>query len=856
MAGMAWTLHPALLYEKFGPVLIDLWESGAFRTLFRPVRHLSRTIGAAITPRRFGRHIEQPVREEQSIDSVPTDDVASERANRGLRAVDESMLELSSTQQNELAFQGDIYIRERRAKKQGDRARQVRLARQLLDEADSALQGRRRRGSIIASTSKNPNRGRLRRRHSMSTPSSDVAGAIPLRKVKLAGWSSGSSASTASVTDNELPAAILKDDSLARFKMYKAIDGGRRSVGATPPVRSSPPLRVRRSSTQLYSPESSETSLNGDRAAEHSRPPSELASSTSVSSQNVTPGETEGCSTEGTVASDSSLCLLESGVVADTLKEKKNRKTIGARQARSKDKRLERRRKSAQFTSELPTSSDSLTMTQEGLQQPGNAAFATDQPRRNSCGKPTATIHITSPLIPRAGAEAAESRNQVRDARPVTTAYRDTSRSTSSSEAASTSLLERDDDDVQEPGTPCPHKTCQSTPEEQFQGPFALLVESNLHEEPWNRHKADSRAISAKELDEVPLPTSVHRTPPSTIKRTLTSSAKRASKYSDSFSDQAVIQPRHRKHSHKLQATLEALESSSSSNISVSSPGSFSLSASDLQREIEEHERRKKRVPCMALVVADTIDPDLTSTAVELTSTVTTSAFSSSPQLTAKNTQMTEILGLAKTGGSSSQLDALTSEQLSKYRSKSSTQKKSQYKKCDQKSKKERKKQQSSEDVGTENAANGVKIGTEAFGSERAQYSSAVGKQKKQKEQRQAETNAVAWPSKGAAPEPSQDAVSGPSKLSTLLQAAGSVPKSSKKAFPGKKRGPLYVSTAGTSVLESPTVECTSASFGLRDDDFEKDSISQSISGDVRLRVKASTRRKAAMLWPFGRKPM
>lgn len=858
MAGMAWTLHPALLYEKFGPVLIELWESGAFRSLFRPVRHLSRTIGAAITPRRFNGQIEQPVLEEQSIDSVPTDDEALERANCGCRTDDESTMELSSTQQNELAFQGDIYIQQRRAKKQRERARKACQARQLVNEAESALQGgRRRRGSIIASTSGSPKRGRSRRRHSMSTPTSDAAGMMPLRKVKLDGISPGSPSSPGTEKDDELPVAVLKDnDSPVLFKMYKAVDGGKRSVGTTPPARSSPPRRLRRSFTQLYPAESSETPYSADRVAEPSRPPPEVASPAPVSLQNVMAGETEGCLTEGTTTSDSQSCMLDTGAVVDTLKEK-HRKTKGARKARSKEKRVKRRRKTAQLASELPTTSDSLTMTQEGLQQQGGTGVVAGQPLRDSSGEPAATIPITAPTISSDGAEAAESGIQVWDARPVSTTYLDTSRSTSPSEAAFTSLLKRYADGVQEPGPSSPRRTFQSTPDEKFQGPFASLVELNLREDSSNRHEADSRTISAKELDKAPSPASVHRRPSSTVKRTVRR-AKRASRHSESFSDQVFVQPRHRKHSHKRKAALEALESNSASILTESSPGSFSLSESGLQHEIEEQQRRKKKVSCMALVVADTIDGDLTSTAMELTST----AFEKTSELTAKDTQMTDISELAKSDRTSPQLDTLTSEQLFKSRSKSSTEKKSKYKgeeksekERTKKGKKDRKTRQSSEVVGAENAASNVKIGAQASGSEREQSSSAVGKQKKQKKRRPAETTAVAGPNKGAVPEPSTDAVSGPSKRAVLRQAAGSVPKPSKKAFTGKKKGVLSGSSAGTSVSETPTVECTSTSVGLRDDDFDKDSVTQSINGDVRLHVKASTHRKATMLWPFGHKP-
>ncbi|KAK8762884.1 hypothetical protein V5799_034507 [Amblyomma americanum] len=126
MAGMAWTLHPALLYDKYGPVLIQLWDSGALSNLFRPVRRLSETIGDAITSGFTSRAppatVAQPGEEASQLhvtdESVATDDEAWMRVNR---EPGDTSPEPSTSQQNELAFQGDLYTQMRRNRKQQER---------------------------------------------------------------------------------------------------------------------------------------------------------------------------------------------------------------------------------------------------------------------------------------------------------------------------------------------------------------------------------------------------------------------------------------------------------------------------------------------------------------------------------------------------------------------------------------------------------------------------------------------------------------------------------------------------------------------------------------------------------------
>ncbi|KAH6924677.1 hypothetical protein HPB50_021818 [Hyalomma asiaticum] len=150
MAGMAWTLHPALFYEKYGTVLVQLWDSGAIGTLFRPVRRLSRSIGDAIAARRRGSAGAEPVvdvQEEPSMlqvtdESVPTSDEAQCRA---YCIPGDTTSSPSSSEENELAFQGDVYTQMRRTRRQKERLKKIREARQQFLESSSSGSAKRRR---------------------------------------------------------------------------------------------------------------------------------------------------------------------------------------------------------------------------------------------------------------------------------------------------------------------------------------------------------------------------------------------------------------------------------------------------------------------------------------------------------------------------------------------------------------------------------------------------------------------------------------------------------------------------------------------------------------------------------------
>ncbi|KAH7932670.1 hypothetical protein HPB49_000590 [Dermacentor silvarum] len=146
MAGMAWTLHPALFYEKYGAVLVQLWDSGAMGTLFRPVRRLSKTIGDALAARR-SRAAEPDVQEEGASalqltdETVPTIDEAQGRA---YFVPGDTSSSLSSSEENELAFQGDVYTQMRRSRRQAERTKKIREARQQFLEGRSGSRSSKR----------------------------------------------------------------------------------------------------------------------------------------------------------------------------------------------------------------------------------------------------------------------------------------------------------------------------------------------------------------------------------------------------------------------------------------------------------------------------------------------------------------------------------------------------------------------------------------------------------------------------------------------------------------------------------------------------------------------------------------
>ncbi|CAN7939258.1 unnamed protein product, partial [Ixodes hexagonus] len=184
MAGIAWTLHPALFYEKYGSVLVQLWDSGTLRNMFVPIRRLSATIGAAVTTGVGARHptarsegLDERTSSELclSSDTLPTEDVASSRANLDLL---ESSVEPSTSQCNELAFQGDMYTITRRQRKQSERLKKMR---ESLSKPDTTTVRRpKRRGSIMARKAKK--KDAYSRLKTIGTPVADLHGAIPRRK--------------------------------------------------------------------------------------------------------------------------------------------------------------------------------------------------------------------------------------------------------------------------------------------------------------------------------------------------------------------------------------------------------------------------------------------------------------------------------------------------------------------------------------------------------------------------------------------------------------------------------------------------------------------------------------------------
>ncbi|KAH8030657.1 hypothetical protein HPB51_010591 [Rhipicephalus microplus] len=200
MAGMAWTLHPALFYEKYGTVLVQLWEWGDVGTLFDPVRRLSRSIGDRITS--LHRHhsdtltattkagaVGGAVESSLTDDSVITEDDAMSRVNR---EPGDTSSEPSTSQQNELAFQGDIYTQMRRNRRQLERLQKIRETREKFLAGGSASSGgsefgwkrrgfQRRSSSILASKK---NKG-LRKADGSGTPLTDMEGVQPVRAVVI-----------------------------------------------------------------------------------------------------------------------------------------------------------------------------------------------------------------------------------------------------------------------------------------------------------------------------------------------------------------------------------------------------------------------------------------------------------------------------------------------------------------------------------------------------------------------------------------------------------------------------------------------------------------------------------------------
>ncbi|KAL1422215.1 hypothetical protein MTO96_022347 [Rhipicephalus appendiculatus] len=203
MAGMAWTLHPALLYEKYGTVLVQLWDSGAMGTLFRSVRRLSRSIGDAITACRHGSGGTRPpvtrppvtrppvVQDQEEALALPVTDesmtTSDEAQYRAYCIPGDTTSTASSSEENELAFQGDVYTQMRRSRRQGERMKKIREARQQFLESSSTCSGsarrrrKRRRGSKFG-----PSKMRdILRRDGTGTPLTEMEGPVAEPRVVI-----------------------------------------------------------------------------------------------------------------------------------------------------------------------------------------------------------------------------------------------------------------------------------------------------------------------------------------------------------------------------------------------------------------------------------------------------------------------------------------------------------------------------------------------------------------------------------------------------------------------------------------------------------------------------------------------
>ncbi|KAH6923646.1 hypothetical protein HPB50_004323 [Hyalomma asiaticum] len=265
MAGMAWTLHPALFYEKYGTVLVQLWESGAIGTLFHPVRRLSKSISDRITSLRHphgaaATAAPEPgtaggAKEALSLTddySVATEDEATSKVNR---EPGDTSPEPSTSQQNELAFQGDIYTQMRRSRRQRERLQRIRETREKFLESGSSSSGgsefgrkRRgfqRRGSSILGFKKGKG---LRKAAGVGTPLTDMEGVVPARAVVID--VSGSPATGGSSLSEDEDTAVkiggkrggtIQADELVEendsLQTFRDIRGARkRSHGSPPPA--------------------------------------------------------------------------------------------------------------------------------------------------------------------------------------------------------------------------------------------------------------------------------------------------------------------------------------------------------------------------------------------------------------------------------------------------------------------------------------------------------------------------------------------------------------------------------------------------------------------------------------------
>ncbi|KAH8030645.1 hypothetical protein HPB51_010579 [Rhipicephalus microplus] len=302
MAGMAWTLHPALFYEKYGTVLVQLWESGDVSTLFNPMRRLSRSIGDRITSLRrplgtsataapkagtVSGAAEAPgLMDDASSATVDvTEDDAMSRVNR---EPGDTSSEPSTSQQNELAFQGDIYTQMRRNRRQRERLQKIRETREKFLEGGSTSSagsefGKKRRGfqqhgSSILVSKKNKS---VKKASGGGTPLTDMEGVVPLRAVVIDVSSSpvvSSSSEDEGVQDKideKYGATIQVEDLLEEndsLQAFRDVHGeSKRSHGTPPPTVRAP------SESQTDTESVASTSAAGQAPVASSPPLKELA---------------------------------------------------------------------------------------------------------------------------------------------------------------------------------------------------------------------------------------------------------------------------------------------------------------------------------------------------------------------------------------------------------------------------------------------------------------------------------------------------------------------------------------------------------------------------------------------------
>ncbi|KAL1460408.1 hypothetical protein MTO96_027383 [Rhipicephalus appendiculatus] len=301
MAGMAWTLHPALFYEKYGTVLVQLWESGDVGTLFNPVRRLSRSIGDRITSLRrpqgttataapkagaVGGAAEAPGLTDdgsaatEDVTEDVTEDDAMSRVNR---EPGDTSSEPSTSQQNELAFQGDIYTQMRRNRRQRERLQKIRETREKFLEGRSTSSagsefGRKRRGfqrhgsSILVSKK---DKG-FKKAAGGGTPLTDMEGVVPVRAVMIdvSGSPGGSSSSEdEDVADKfgEKPGATIQADEL--LEENDSLQAFRDVRGTSKRGHRSPPPTVRAPSESQTDTESIASISAAGQAPVASTPP-------------------------------------------------------------------------------------------------------------------------------------------------------------------------------------------------------------------------------------------------------------------------------------------------------------------------------------------------------------------------------------------------------------------------------------------------------------------------------------------------------------------------------------------------------------------------------------------------------